>query len=382
MIGPHQTLPNSDRVLVIDETIREGMQFRGLMFSTEQRTRMLEFQEDLGIDICQAGYPPAHESEVKSVKALSRTALNRNYRISVAGMSRAMEKDIQTLIKTGIKDFHLHAHLKPAATAIEQTAFFSAVDEAVRLIRQAVSNAHISIAVLDIGAASDAMVEAVMDVLGRKLDIDMISLPDTSGMMAPGQLFDKLSRLMMRLPDIKRKVSVHCHNDMGMAAANTVMGVLAGAKAIEVSVLGIGERNGIADLYSTVMALEKQGIQTSVNTERPDLFRAYYTFVDDIIRAQTGERLLGYTTPFFGSGVSTHVAGTHAGEQFGIASQSSFELNSLCGRSLVRKYLHQHGIGFDESRLPLITRAVKSRSAQLNRKLLPAEVEQISRLTS
>ncbi|MCF8045206.1 MAG: hypothetical protein K9J83_05030, partial [Desulfarculaceae bacterium] len=99
-------------VKTIDETIREGMQHRGLVFSYEQRLEMVEFMETLGIDVCQAGYPPAHSSEREAVKNLNEACRRCGYRIGIAGMGRAVRKDAECLLETGIPHFHLHFHVK------------------------------------------------------------------------------------------------------------------------------------------------------------------------------------------------------------------------------------------------------------------------------
>lgn len=359
---------------VIDETIREGMQFRGVVFSKIQRKTILEFQERLGIDICQAGYPPAHDSEMSGVASLARMALENGYHISVAAMGRASAGDIPVLLETGVTTFHLHAHLPPRAGADAQAGFFNTVESAVRLIRKPVPDARISIAVLDLGKSDPETTGRVTDRLISTLDPDMISLPDTSGMMLPNEIFDRISSLVHTRPGAGARISIHCHNDLGLACANSVMGVLAGARTVELSVLGIGERNGIADLYTTLSVLEKQGFRTRVRLNDRDTFTAYYRFVNDIVTAQTGESLINYTTPFFGDGVSTHVAGTHAGPEYGIAGEADFRLNVLCGKGLVKKYLARHGLLSDDARLDRITRAVKDRSAQYGRPLDKTEI--------
>ena len=132
-------------------------------------------------------------------------------------------------------------------------------------------------------------------------------------------------------------LAAHCHNDMGMASANSVMGIIGGAKVLEVSALGIGERNGIADLYTTARLLADQGYDTGLDLENIDGFKAYYAFVNDIVRQQTGINLMDYRCPVFGNAVKTHVAGTHATGGFGTAKEEEFFLSLLCGRQLVKK---------------------------------------------
>ncbi|MCP3901028.1 MAG: hypothetical protein GY707_15085, partial [Desulfobacteraceae bacterium] len=250
-----------NNIIVIDETIREGMQHRGIVFSYAQRQKILEFQEKLGIDICQAGYAPAHESEAQYIRDLNLLGKTSKYKIAVAGMGRALLKDIKLLEKTGVKDFHLHFQIKDIS---QKEKIFSTLSESIDYIKENVKDSMISIAMLDIGKTSDQIIQEVIEYLSFDLGIDIISLPDTSGIMAPNLLFDKINNAVDIIEGSGTKISIHTHNDMGMANANAVLGICAGALVLEASVLGIGERNGIADLFSTAQTLKNQGFDLNV----------------------------------------------------------------------------------------------------------------------
>jgi 2-isopropylmalate synthase len=145
------------------------------------------------------------------------------------------------------------------------------------------------------------------------------------------------------------------------------MGILAGGSVLEASVLGIGERNGIADLFTTVKTLQDQGFDIRLNTGDTSTFRAYYAFVAAIVFEQTGVPLLTYNTPVFGDAVKTHVAGTHAKGQFGLAPDAQYHLNILCGKNLVKQYLALHNLYCPDASLDSLTRKIKLESARLNR---------------
>ncbi|MCF8124984.1 MAG: hypothetical protein K9J51_02035, partial [Desulfotignum sp.] len=174
-------------------------------------------------------------------------------------------------------------------------------------------------------------------------------------------------------------VSIHCHNDLGMASANSVMGIAAGARVLEASALGIGERNGIGDLYTVVRLLADQGITSGFRHKDMDLVHAYYRFVDGIVKEQTGQGLISSCTPVFGRAVHTHVAGTHANGRFGTTAAPTFYLNLLCGRQMVQKYLELHNIAFNIARLDEITRAIKDASIQKSRRLKKSEIQNIAK---
>ena len=364
------------KIILIDETIREGMQYRGVVFSLEQRLRILAFQEKLRVDICQAGYPPAHNNEADLVRKLYQHAQKNNFNIRIAAMGRANLADASILLDTHVNDLHFHLHIKNDAGEKRLDQILSDLLKTIDLVRKQRPNASISIAMLDIGRSENYILDKSVSFLSDH-HIDVISLPDTSGMMAPNQVFEKIHPLASKSLDTK--ISIHCHNDMGMASANSVMGILAGGRVLELCALGIAERNGIADLYTTAKTLQNQGFDIRINTDDLPTFYAYYEYVDAIVYEQTHEHLLTFNTSVFGDAVKTHVAGTHAGGEYGISKQEQFFLNVLCGKGLVKKYLDQEKISYDEKRLEHITSTIKKQSFTLGRRLKKNEIRVITR---
>lgn len=362
---------NNTDILIIDETIREGMQYQGVMFSPEQRLRILDFQEQLKVDICQAGYPSAHDSETQAVKTLIEHAKENKYHIRIAAMGRADIQDAKIILSTKTNDLHFHIHIKSNATLEQTNETLQELAATIKYIRQHNQNAVISLAMLDIGKHEPPMLDHCLTFL-QLHGVDILSLPDTSGILSPNQIFDKI-RLLSKSSN-KTCLSVHCHNDMGMASANGVMGIIAGARILEASALGIGERNGICDLYSTAKVLKDQGFNIRMNTDNIKVFKQYYQYVDSIVYEQTKNHLLHTNTPIFGHAVETHVAGTHAKNTFGTSSHERFSINVLCGKRLVKKFLSHHGIDFPESKLSQLTLKIKEESAHLNRSLTLSDI--------
>lgn len=365
---------NRQKLCIMDETLREGMQHRGMVFSTDQALAILNFQERLGINICQAGYPPAHESEQEKLKCLVARATEQGFSIRVAAMGRACPGDAEILIKTCTRDFHLHAHVAKANWLNTMDQAFPGLAPTVEIIRSSCPAAQISLAFLDIGRTDPGFLYRAARYLIEELSLEILSLPDTSGIMGPNQVHDVLAPIVKLADNSATRISVHCHNDLGMASANTVMGVVAGATVVEASVFGLGERNGLADLYTTARVLKDQGYAMTMNLDDVDTFRAYYEYVDSLCREQTGEPLLTYNTPFFGAGVRTHVAGTHGGAGFGLGGEERIHLNVLCGQRLVGQYLDQEGIPHDRALLVTLTQEIKRESALLHRSLERNEI--------
>ncbi|MCK5836601.1 MAG: hypothetical protein KAH09_04995, partial [Desulfobacula sp.] len=319
----------SQKIIVIDETLREGMQFQGLVFSLEQRLQILSFQEELRINVSQIGYPPAHAMEADIVTQVAAHAKKNNFNIQTAALGRAFIPDVKVLDQTGIDDLHFHLHIKNTISPKALSRLFKEIETFINLVRSSRPKAVISIAMLDMGKTDSDLFAKCVRFLSQDLGIDILSLPDTSGIMTPAQVYDRIKDLSPK--SLKSRIAIHCHNDMGMASANSFMGILAGASVLEASALGLGERNGIADLFTTAQLLKKQGMNLDINTDNLSLFKDYYGYVDAIVREQTGKNLIQDNTPVFGEAVKTHVAGTHSGGEFGTTEEEKFYLNILCG---------------------------------------------------
>ncbi len=359
------------KVQIIDDTLREGMQYRGLMFSREQRLKILDFQEQLGVDICRAGYPPAHEHEAAIVKTLADHARNNQFQIQVAAMGRARADDADLLLHSGAAQLHLHANLGLGKDKAKQ---INDLLELISSIHLKTPETAICIILMDIGKTQKQQLETTISAF-KYQPVKFIGLADTTGTLSPNQVFDSITSLVKTTNS--PPLSIHCHNDMGMAAANTLMGVVAGSSFFEACVLGIGERNGIADLFTTAKSLKNQGFDINLKTEDIDTFKAYYEYVDAIVYEQQKDHLIRPNTPFFGQAITTHVAGTHANDKYGKPGTEYIFINSLCGKHLVKRFLNHHHLDCPQELLPELTLKIKAESIQLNRCLTPMDVQKI-----
>jgi len=370
-------------ILVCDQTIREGMQYRGLVFTVEERLKILEFQESLGVDISQVAYPSAHESEKDALRLLKNEAHKKKYKIRIAGLGRAIEKDVDQIAETGAVDVHMHSVIKRGT--LNRHSFDESIKplgKVIRYARSKINDPYIAVSILDIGMADSDLLKETAAFLTHDMCIDLLTLPDTSGIMAPNLLYGRIRDIVSFLEGSRTRIGVHCHNDMGMATANTVVGAVAGASLIEVTALGIGERNGIGDLFLVGSTLKKQGYQINLKTENIEKFRDYYEFVNGLVREKTGSGLLDYNTPFFGDANHTHVAGTHGAVSYGRRQGEECLLNVLCGKHLVAKFLDSNNIPYNKRHLPIIVKRVKDRSAEQGRRILKEDVLDIVRMVN
>jgi isopropylmalate/homocitrate/citramalate synthase len=365
-------------ILVCDQTIREGMQYRGVVFTYDERKTILKFQESLGIDISQVAYPPAHKTERNILHRLIRHAGEQRYKIRIAGLGRALIYDVDHMIDTGATEIQIHTVMADQfEDRWDMDTFLDTLKKVVHHTRSKIKNARISTSILDIGRTDLGMLEKCVQILSHDLNVEIITLPDTSGIMAPNLLYDRILDIVAITNGSNTKIGVHCHNDMGMATANTVLGAVAGASLIEVSALGIGERNGIGDLFLVGKTLKEQGYGINLKTDNLEQFKAYYSYIDMLIRQKTGASILTYNTPFFGESMKTHVAGTHGTRSFGLDQGDIWLLNVLCGKHLVKKFLEMNHIPYPVQLLTEIVDEIKNRSAFLGRSLSKEDVSEI-----
>ncbi len=199
------------------------------------------------MDICQAGYPSAHPEEAAMVKALAAHARQRNFRIRVAALGRAFLADAEILVNTGIKDIHFHLHLSPHAPLQEAENLFSQLIPVIDHVRTARPDAVISLAVLDMGKPLESA-GSRDSVSEQNRMVDILSLPDTSGIMAPNQVADRIQKpwplpVTRPFPFIVTTIWAWHRPIPSWAFCRSADG--GGIRS------GIGERNGIGDLYLT-----------------------------------------------------------------------------------------------------------------------------------
>jgi 2-isopropylmalate synthase len=365
-------------VLFIDQTIREGMQYQGMMFNFDERKKILDYQNKLGVDVTQAGYPPAHPSESEMVARLSKYAQKNDFQLRIAGHCRARLEDAKWVLSTGIKDFHLHSGVNKAMlNKLTLDQVYEDLNKTVRAIRDETNESYIKVSLLDIGRTELDLLKKCATYLAMNLNVDILALPDTSGIMSPNSFAEKIKIIAAIIDETKTRIAVHCHNDLCMSSANTLLGIQAGASVVEATALGIGERNGIADIFIVGKFLKELGYLFNLDVDKVDLFREYYEYVNDLVYKKIGYNLLNRNTPFFGDALEVHVAGTHAIGHYGVANKERFRLNVLCGKNLVRKALKEFGIDFNEGDLQKIVDDVKTKSVKFNRSLDIDEMKEI-----
>lgn len=253
----HTQSGDQDRIIIFDTTLRDGEQSPGCSMNLDEKLRMARLLDEMGVDVIEAGFPIASQGDFEAVSEIAKILQNA----VVCGLSRATKKDIQAAgdalaparqkrIHTFISTSPLHMKYKLQMTP---EAVLEAVAESVTFARDFTDDVEWS---AEDGSRTedDFLCQCVETAI--KCGATTINIPDTVGYAVPEEYARQIRMLIERVPNMDQaRLSVHCHNDLGLAVANSLAGVAAGARQIECTINGIGERAGNAALEEVVMAM-------------------------------------------------------------------------------------------------------------------------------
>lgn len=262
----------SERLYIFDTTLRDGEQVPGCQLNTIEKIEVAKLLESLGVDIIEAGFPISSPGDFNSVLEISKAVSEP----TICALTRAVRKDIDVAadalrlarhkrIHTGIgvSPQHIYDKLRSTPEKILETAV-DAVKYAKRYVEDVEFYAE------DAGRAEPEYLARVVEA-AIAAGATVVNIPDTTGYCLPQEYGAKIRYLVEHVANIDRAIiSTHCHNDLGMATANTLEGVISGARQVEVTINGIGERAGNTALEEVVMALrchKHLGIDTSIDSK-------------------------------------------------------------------------------------------------------------------
>ncbi len=263
----------SDRLYIFDTTLRDGEQVPGCQLNTVEKIQVAKQLEQLGVDVIEAGFPISSPGDFQSVVEISKAVTWP----TICALTRAVEKDIDCAaealkyakrkrIHTGIgtSDSHIKYKFNSTREEILERAV-SAVKYAKKYVEDVEFYAE------DAGRTDNEYLARVVEAV-IKAGATVVNIPDTTGYCLPEEYGKKIKYLIEHVDGIeKAQISTHCHNDLGMATANTLEGVLNGARQVEVTINGIGERAGNTALEEIAMILKCHkglGIDTNINTTK------------------------------------------------------------------------------------------------------------------
>ncbi|PDH53984.1 MAG: 2-isopropylmalate synthase [Cryomorphaceae bacterium MED-G14] len=263
---------HKDKVKIFDTTLRDGEQVPGCKLETKQKLVIAKRLDQLGVDIIEAGFPISSPGDFNSVVEISKIVKNA----SVCGLTRAVKKDIEVAaesLKKAVKP-RIHTGIGTSDSHIKHK-FNSNRDDILERAVAAVKYAKkfvddIEFYAEDAGRTDNDFLATVCE---KVIDAGatVLNIPDTTGYCLPNEYGKKIKFLINNVPNIdKAIISCHCHNDLGLATANSIEGVINGARQIECTINGIGERAGNTSLEEVVMVLRQHNelnLDTNINSK-------------------------------------------------------------------------------------------------------------------
>ena len=344
-------MPN-EKIYIFDTTLRDGEQVPGCKLNTNEKIEVALQLEALGADIIEAGFPISSPGDFESVRQITLAVGD----VTVCGLSRAVQKDIEVAaealrfarrprIHTGIGTSDLHIRAKFNAT---QEEILGRAVQAVRWAKNFVED--VEFYAEDAGRTDNEYLARVIEAVIRA-GATVVNIPDTTGYCLPHQYGEKIAYLVNHVPNIDRAViSCHCHNDLGLATANSIAGIIAGARQIECTVNGLGERAGNTSLEEVVMIIRQHqhlGFYTDV---QPQQLNPISRLVSDTMRmpVQPNKAIVG-------GNAFSHSSGIH---------QDGFLKNAQ-----TYEIIAPEEVGADSSKIVLTARSGRSALAYRFRKL-------------
>jgi len=354
----------ANKIHIFDTTLRDGEQVPGCKLNTNEKVELALKLEELGVDIIEAGFPISSPGDFSSVNEISKIITNA----SVCGLTRAVQKDIEVAaealkyarrprIHTGIgtSDLHIKAKFNSTREEILQRAI-----QSVKWAKNFVDD--VEFYAEDAGRTDNEYLARVVEAV-IKAGATVVNIPDTTGYCLPHQYGEKIAFLVNNVSNIdKAIISCHCHNDLGLATANSIAGIIGGARQIECTINGLGERAGNTSLEEVVMIIKQHKeleFHTSVNAK---LLNPISQLVAETMRmpVQCNKAIVG-TNAF------SHSSGIH---QDGFlkdaltyeiidpvevgAEASKIVLTARSGRSALAHRFHKLGYQFDRNNIDIL----------------------------
>lgn len=347
----------ADKVLIFDTTLRDGEQVPGCKLNTTEKVELALMLEELGVDIIEAGFPISSPGDFESVKQISLQIKDA----TVCALSRSVEKDIEAAagalryakrprIHTGIGTSDLHIQYKFNATRDE---IVERAIKATRFARRFTDDVEFFCE--DAGRSDNAFLARVVEAV-IAAGATTVNIPDTTGYCLPHQYGAKIQYLFDHVSNIdKAVISCHCHNDLGLATANSIAGAMAGARQIECTINGLGERAGNTSLEEVVMIIRQHkelGLLTDIKTQ---MLNAISQKVSDTMRmpVQPNKAIVGSNAFSHSSGIHQDGFLKHA-ENYEIiapeevgAEGSKIVLTARSGRSALAYRFQKLGYDFN-----------------------------------
>ena len=352
----------NDRVYIFDTTLRDGEQSPGASMTLEEKLQVAELLDTMGVDIIEAGFPIASNGDFESVTEVAKLVKNAQ----VCGLARAGAKDIDRAGEAlkHAKNPRIHTFISTSPVHMKHKLQMSPED-VMEAVAFSVSHArkytdNVEWSPEDATRTDRDYLCAVVET-AIKAGATTVNIPDTVGYTMPQEYVETITMLRNRVPNIdKAIISTHCHNDLGLAVANSLAGVQAGARQVECTINGIGERAGNAALEEIVMALNVRadlmpqwtGIETTMLARASKLVSAVTAFPVQYNKAIVGQNAFAHESGIHQDGMlkNNQTYEIMTPESVGI-SQTSLVMGKHSGRHAFREKIKTLGYELGDNQL-------------------------------
>ena len=386
------TSSSSEKVWIFDTTLRDGEQSAGIAFSPEDKLEIAKQLARLNVDIIEAGFPASSPGDQEAVARIAREVKGP----VIAGLARAVAGDIDACweaVRPSEATPRIHVFLSSSDIHMAHQLRKNRED-ILAMTRAGVARARgytsdVEFSPMDASRSDEQFVYELVQAAIEE-GATTVNIPDTVGYAIPGEFERFLRSIFEHVPDIeKARVSVHCHNDLGMATANSLAGVLAGARQVEGAINGIGERAGNTSLEEVIMAIRTRPdfmhVHTDINTH--EIYNA------SRLVERTSGMAVQSNKAIVGRNAFRHSSGIHQDgvlkmretyeimdpDTIGIPSGSSIVLTKVSGRHGLRSRLDDLGLTLDEDEFERVHQAFKEvadRKAEVDDRDLEAIVSE------
>ncbi|MFR9651685.1 MAG: 2-isopropylmalate synthase [Rikenellaceae bacterium] len=350
-----------ERLFIFDTTLRDGEQVPGCQLNTVEKIEVAKALESLGVDVIEAGFPISSPGDFNSVIEISKAVSNP----TICALTRAVQKDIDVAADAlkYAKHKRIHTGIGTSDSHIKYK-FNSNREEIIERAVAAVKHARkyvddVEFYAEDAGRTENEYLARVVEAV-IKAGATVINIPDTTGYCLPSEYGAKIKYLMENVSNVDKAIlSTHCHNDLGMATANTVAGVIAGARQVEVTLNGIGERAGNTSLEEVAMILKCHkhlGIDTGINTKRiyptSRLVSSLMNMPVQANKAIVGKNAFAHSSGIHQDGVLKNIQTYEIIDPTDVGIETnSIVLTARSGRAALRSRLDLLGIKVEGERL-------------------------------
>ena len=351
----------SDRLFILDTTLRDGEQVPGCQLNTVEKIQVAKQLEALGVDVIEAGFPISSPGDFNSVVEISKAvtwpticaltrAIERDIDVAAQALRYAKRKRIHTGI--GTSDAHIRYKFNTSREEIIERAV-SAVRYARRFVDEVEFYAE------DAGRTDDEFLARVVEAV-ITAGATVVNIPDTTGYCLPSEYGEKIKYLMEHVDNIDKAIlSTHCHNDLGLATANTIAGVLNGARQVEVTMNGIGERAGNTALEEVAMIIKSHNtIDLDLNLNFNKIYptsRIVSSLMNMPVqpnKAIVGRNAFAHSSGIHQDGVLKNVQTYEIIDPKDVGiDESSIVLTARSGRAALKHRLHVLGVELDQDKL-------------------------------